>query len=67
MTIRMSTDGGRTWTASRVIHEGPAAYSSLAILRGGTIGLLYELGEASPYERIAFARFDTGWVQGKRK
>ena len=67
MTIRMSTDGGRTWPASRVIHEGPAAYSSLAILRGGTIGLLYELGEASPYERIAFARFDTGWVQGKRK
>ena len=65
MTVRMSSDGGRTWAAARVIHEGPAAYSSLAILGGGTIGLLYELGEAKPYERIAFAHFDTNWIQGK--
>ena len=67
MTIRLSTDGGHTWTASQMIHEGPAAYSSLAILRGNAIGLLYELGETKPYERISFARFDTGWVQGKEK
>lgn len=67
MTVRLSGDGGRTWPASQVIHEGPAAYSSLAILRGGSIGLLYELGEKGPYERIAFASFDTAWIQGKRK
>jgi hypothetical protein len=24
---------------------------------------LYELGEARPYERIAFARFDLGWIK----
>jgi sialidase-1 len=67
MTVRLSTDGGHTWTASRVIHEGPAAYSSLAILRGNRIGLLYELGEAKPYERISFVRFDVAWIQGKEK
>jgi hypothetical protein len=37
------------------------------MLRGGTIGLLYELGETRPYERIAFAAFDTRWLQGKTK
>jgi sialidase-1 len=67
MTVRMSSDGGRTWAAARVIHEGPAAYSSLAMLRAGRVGLLYELGEAKPYERIAFARFDAAWIQGKAK
>ena len=67
MTIRMSRDGGRTWEASHVMNEGPSAYSSLAMLRGNAIGLLYELGEARPYERIAFTRFDAAWIQGKRK
>ena len=65
MTVRLSTDGGRTWRASRVVHEGPSAYSSLAVLRDGTIGLLYELGETGPYERIAFARFDVRWLQSR--
>ena len=63
----MSGDGGRTWAVAQVIHEGPAAYSSLAMLRGGTFGLLYELGERQPYERIAFVPFDTRWLQGKSK
>jgi sialidase-1 len=67
MTVRLSSDGGRTWAAAQVLHEGPAAYSSLAMLHGGEIGLLYELGEAKPYERIAFARFDTAWLEGKQK
>jgi sialidase-1 len=67
MTVRMSSDGGHTWPAAQVIYEGPAAYSSLAALRSGAIGLLYELGEKGPYERIAFTRFDTAWLQGRAK
>ena len=54
MTVRLSDDDGRTWTASRLLYEGPSAYSSLAALRDGRIGLLFEYGEKSPYERIAF-------------
>ena len=65
MTIRLSEDDGRTWKHSRVIHEGPAAYSSLAILRDKTVGLLYERGETRPYERITFAHFNLDWVKGK--
>ncbi len=63
MTVRLSPDDGHTWTASRLVHEGPSAYSSLAVLRDGTIGLLYERGDQSPYERITFAHFDLQWLQ----
>ena len=58
LTVRLSKDGGASWTASRLLYEGPSAYSSLAKLSRGTIGLLYERGDRSPYERITFARFD---------
>jgi sialidase-1 len=66
MTVRLSRDGGRTWPASRLIYQGPSAYSSLAVLRDGTIGLLYERGERRAYERIMFAHFDTDWISGPR-
>ena len=62
LTVRLSLDGARTWTASRTVWPGPSAYSSLAALRRGAIGLLYELGDAGPYERIAFTRFSPGWI-----
>jgi sialidase-1 len=63
LTVRLSKDGGATWSASRLLYEGPSAYSSLAMLPGGTIGLLYERGDRSPYERITFAHFDFSWVK----
>jgi sialidase-1 len=56
MTLRISKDGGKTWPDSKVIYAGPSAYSSLAVLRGGSLGLLYERGEKSPYETITFTR-----------
>jgi sialidase-1 len=62
MTVRISPDDGRTWTVSKVVHEGPSAYSSLAALRGGTVGLLYERGDRGPYERITFASFGRNWL-----
>jgi len=62
MTVRVSEDNGEKWPHAQVIHEGPAAYSSLVDLRGGSIGLLFERGDQSPYERITFARFTLDWV-----
>jgi sialidase-1 len=62
MTIRLSYDEGGTWPISRAIHEGPAAYSSLAVLPDRSIGLLFERGGRSPYERITFARFRLEWL-----
>jgi sialidase-1 len=57
MTIRLSRDDGKTWSVARVLHEGPAAYSCLAVLPDGAIGCLYERGDKTPYETITFARF----------
>lgn len=56
LTVKASSDGGRTWEVRQVLHEGPAAYSDLAVARDGTILCFYECGEERPYERIAIAR-----------
>ena len=62
MTVRLSHDEGTTWPIARVIHDGPAAYSSLMALSDRSIALLYERGTASPYERITFTRFSLEWL-----
>ena len=62
MTIRLSTDGCRSWGYSRVLHPGPAAYSCLTVLPGGTIGCLYERGEAHSYQCLTLARFNLAWI-----
>ena len=61
-TVRLSKDGGITWSASKVIHDGPAAYSSMAISQKGDILVLYENGDEHPYERISIARFNLEWL-----
>ncbi|WNQ11320.1 sialidase family protein [Paenibacillus aurantius] len=58
LTVRRSSDGGRTWTVLKELHKGPAAYSDLAVAADGTILCLYECGEERPYERLVLARFD---------
>lgn len=62
MTVRLSRDQGKTWAASKTIHAGPSAYSNLVELDGKTVGLLYERGDAGPYECITFARFPLAWL-----
>ena len=52
MTLRASTDDALTWSARRVLHAGPSAYSDLAMLAPGKIGCLFEAGASSPYESI---------------
>ena len=51
LAIKVSRDGGKTWPVERVIHEGPAAYSNLVELADHNLGLLYENGTKSPYEK----------------
>ena len=42
----ISYDEGYTWTNSKELYEGDAGYSSLAILKDGSIGILAELGNS---------------------
>lgn len=62
MTVRLSYDEGKTWPYSRLLHEGPAAYSGLCVLPDVSIGNLYERGDQHPYEKITFARFTLDWL-----
>src|SRR5262249_27940917 len=48
MTVRLSYNEGASWPVARVLHEGPAAYSCLAVLPGGGVGCLYERGVKRP-------------------
>jgi len=63
LTVRLSYDEGTTWPVSRVIHDGPAGYSSLVVMPDRSIGVLFERGDRSPYERITFARFTLEWLE----
>ncbi|MDP6930379.1 MAG: sialidase family protein [Planctomycetota bacterium] len=56
MRIKLSHDSGKTWPLGRTLHEGPSAYSCLALLADDGIGCLFEAGEKSPYEQIRFTR-----------
>ena len=62
LVVKLSYDEGKTWPVARTIAAGPVAYSCLAVLKDGTIGLLYETGDAHPYERLRFARFSLEWL-----
>jgi len=62
LTVRLSYDQGRTWPIARLLHAGPAAYSSLAVLPNGDIACLYEAGRKHPYQKIRFARWPLTWL-----
>lgn len=58
MTIRTSVDG-KTWSSGKVLDPGGAMYSTLAVLRDGKIGIVYE---SSKPAGLTFARFPLEWV-----
>jgi len=59
MTIRSSTDDGRTWSSGRILDPNGAMYSSLTVLKDGRIGILYESTQAAG---LVFARFPLDWL-----
>lgn len=65
LTVRLSVDDAKSWQFSRLIHDGPAAYSCLAVLPGGDVVCLYERGTKDPYESITLARFSLDWLKQK--
>lgn len=59
LTVRVSYDEGNTWPISKLVEPGLAAYSSLARLPDGRIGLLYESGG---YKQLTFVAFDLRYL-----
>ncbi|MHC4507853.1 MAG: sialidase family protein, partial [Planctomycetota bacterium] len=57
----LSYDEGKTWPVSKLLHDGPSAYSCLTVLPDGDIGCLYEGGDTR-YGEIVFAGFSLEWL-----
>lgn len=53
-TIRLSIDGGRTYPYSKLLVKGEFAYSSMAYLTDGYIGIMYE--DNLNHENIKFMK-----------
>jgi len=65
MTIKVSYDEGKSWTAGKTIYSGGSAYSSMSILANGDIGLFFEKDN---YQENAFVRLTLEWLtDGKDK
>jgi len=59
MTVRMSYDEGKSWPISKLIYNKSSAYSCLATLPNGRIGIVYERDD---YAKITFASFTLDWL-----
>jgi sialidase-1 len=66
LTIKLSTDGAKTWTEHRVIDGGVAGYSDLAVDSAKYIDVLYEEGSIGYSDtnnvHTIFARFPIDWL-----
>ena len=63
-TIRMSYDEGETWPISRLVYQGAAGYSQLAVLSDYSILALFETGRYDLRESITLVRVDLDWLSG---
>ena len=55
MTLKSSSNSGATWTPVAQLTTGPSAYSCITPVGDRKVGMVYEKGEVSPYEKIALA------------
>lgn len=61
LTIRHSTDDGRTWSDGQLLDPRGSMYSCLTVLDDGRLGVLYEVANT-----LTFARFDRTWAMGAK-
>lgn len=68
LTIRLSRDEGKSWALQKLLEEGGATYSDLAILPDKSIVCLYGHGgiEHMP-QKVSLARFNLNWLQQNSK
>jgi len=68
LSIRMSTDEGKTWPIARLLEAGGATYSDLAVLPDKSIICLYGHGGTKHMpQKVSLARFNMEWLLGNSK
>jgi len=54
VTIRYSTDFGKSWSDGITVYGGPSSYTDMIQMDDTTVGIAYEGGVTSPYDTIEF-------------
>ncbi len=62
LTLRLSRDDGRTWPFARVLNEGLAGYSDLAVTKEGKILCVFENGKKDYCEKISIVEVERAWL-----
>lgn len=65
LSIKISEDNGETWHGSKLLENGPSAYSDIAVTQDGTILCFYGRSDALNFagSRLTLARFNLEWLQ----
>ena len=58
LTVKRSSDLGRTWEKAYTVETGLSAYSDMAQLKDGRIAVVYETGVQGTYEEIRLCIFE---------
>lgn len=58
LTLKTSFDDCRSWSNGKLVYAGPAAYSCLTKLPDGRIGMFFEAGKKSAYEKLIFVAIE---------
>lgn len=58
LTLKTSFDDCQSWSNDKLIYAGPSAYSCLTKLPDGKIGMFFEAGKKSAYEKMVFVVFE---------
>jgi hypothetical protein len=62
----LSYDEGVTWPVSKLVYQGAAGYSSLAVLSDHSILALFETGRYDLRESITLIKLNLEWLtEGK--
>lgn len=62
LVVQVSDDDGMTWKYSRVVDEGPAMYSDLAV--GSDSSYVYMIYETAKNSPVYFRKFNVDWLLG---
>jgi len=70
LTVRLSLDEGKSWSAGRTIWPHPGSYSDMVILPDRTVAMVYERGDKGTvnyWDSLHFARFNLEWLTFDRE
>ena len=59
--VAMSYDNGKTWPVKKLLGEGGFAYSSLAMVEPGVVGVLYEENQPN-IKKLKFVPITIEWL-----